>query len=251
MVSKAQVKYIHALQHKKYRQKFGRFIAEGAKVVEELLGASGGVKIQELYAVESWLSGIPEQLRAALPAGIIPVTPEELARLTALESSRQVLAVCDIPLPGGTDPSGKRSLGLEEIRDPGNLGTIIRIADWFGIAQVFCSPGCADVYNPKTIQATMGSIARVRVTETDISALLEQYPALPVYAATLQGQPWSGGAIREGMLLIGNESRGLSEKLVRRATCQVTIPRLGQAESLNAAVAAGILCSRMLQDNDN
>jgi TrmH family RNA methyltransferase len=153
----------------------------------------------------------------------------------------------NIPPAAAAGPlSGTVALALETIQDPGNLGTIIRIADWFGIPQVICSPDCVDAYNPKTIQATMGSIARVQVTESDITQLLQQ-TKVPAYAATLQGRNIVEFApIKEGILLIGNESRGLSQAVLDLCTYKITIPRLGGAESLNAAVATGIICGRLL-----
>jgi TrmH family RNA methyltransferase len=246
MISKAQIKYIHSLRNKKYRQKFSQFTAEGTKVVTELLN-EGIVKVSAVYAVRSWLEGEQGSVQRLFPCPVTEITEDELAQLSSLSTPHEVLAVCHMPeYPERITLNGAVTLALEAVRDPGNLGTIIRIADWFGIGQVICSPDCADAYNPKTVQATMGSIAHVKVMEGELLPLLQQAP-VPVYAATLQGREWAAlQKISEGVLLIGNESQGLSPALRQTATCEVTIPRLGKAESLNAAVAAGILCSKLL-----
>ena len=170
-----------------------------------------------------------------------------LKQLSALTTPNRAIAVLDIP-PATDDTSltGTVALALETIQDPGNLGTIIRIADWFGINRVYCSPDCVDTYNPKTIQATMGSFARVQVIEQDIVELLKT-GHVPGYAATLHGRNITEfERIKEGILLIGNESRGLSQQVIDHSTHRITIPRLGGAESLNAAIATGIICGRLL-----
>jgi len=240
MLSKAQIKHIQSLQHKKYRQKYGQYMAEGDKIVQELLQAG---QVQAVYATADWLA---EQ--ATITAEQVHVVePKELKQLSALTTPSRALAL--LPIPPARPPgnlSGTVALALEAIQDPGNLGTIIRIADWFGIPQVICSPDCVDAYNPKTIQATMGSIARIPVSVCDITTLLEQ-AAVPAYAATLQGKNIAGfSPVTEGIILIGNESRGLSQAVLERSQHHITIPRLGGAESLNAAVATGIICSRLM-----
>ncbi|SFE95656.1 RNA methyltransferase, TrmH family [Chitinophaga sp. CF118] len=245
MLSKAQIKYIQSLQHKKYRQKSGQFIAEGDKIVPELL--SEGVPVQEIYATDAWIS-VHEQLLATAPnVRITAVDATILKQLSALTTPNQAIALLNIPAPPTeTLYKGVVTLVLETIQDPGNLGTIIRIADWFGIRQVVCSPDCVDAYNPKTIQATMGSIARVRIVESEILPLLEK-AGVPSFAATLHGTNIvEFSRITEGIILIGNESRGLSENVITASTHRITIPRLGGAESLNAGIAAGIICGRLL-----
>ena len=219
-------------------------MAEGDKIVLELL--MGGLA-QEVYATADW---VDEQEALLAKISGIPVTvvePYVLKQLSALTTPNRAMALLDIPPVTSPAPlTGTVALALESIQDPGNLGTIIRIADWFGINRIYCSPDCVDTYNPKTIQATMGSIARVQVIESDIIPLLQQ-TSVPGYAATLHGRNIvEFDPIREGLLLIGNESRGLSQEVVDRCTHHITIPRLGGAESLNAAVAAGIICGRLL-----
>jgi TrmH family RNA methyltransferase len=239
MLSKAQIKYIQSLQHKKYRQKSGQFIAEGDKIVPELL--SEGVPVQEVYATASWIS-VHEQLLSNVR--VTAVDEVVLKQISALTTPNQAMALLNIPEPTPAVLKGVVTIALETIQDPGNLGTIIRIADWFGIKQVICSPDCVDAYNPKTIQATMGSIARVRIVESEIIPLLQEVPS---YAATLHGTNIvEFKKIEEGIILIGNESRGLSEQVIAACTHRITIPRLGGAESLNAGIAAGIICGRLL-----
>lgn len=249
MVSKAQIKYIQSLQHKKYRQKSSQFIAEGDKIVQELL--QHGSLVKEVYATSDWLIEQAVLLAGAPAVKALEVETTVLKQLSALTTPSRALALVDIPpVPEAAvqlrSLAGTVTLALEAIQDPGNLGTIIRIADWFGIRQVICSPDCVDAYNPKTIQASMGSIARVAVTESDIAALLEQ-AGVPGYAATLQGRSIvEFPPIKEGILLIGNESRGLSARVTDLCAHRITIPRIGGAESLNAAVATGIICGRLL-----
>lgn len=239
MLSKAQIKYIQSLQHKKYRQKSGQFIAEGDKIVPELL--SEGVPVQEVYATASWISAHEQLLNNVR---VTAVDEAVLKQISALTTPNQAMALLNIPEPTPAVLKGVVTIALETIQDPGNLGTIIRIADWFGIKQVICSPDCVDAYNPKTIQATMGSIARVRVIESEIIPLLQEVPS---YAATLHGTNIvEFKKIEEGIILIGNESRGLSDQVIAACTYRITIPRLGGAESLNAGIAAGIICGRLL-----
>lgn len=245
MLSKAQIKYIQSLQHKKNRQKFSQYVAEGDKIVQELLQA--GMPVQKVFATTAWLQQHSTLLQS-LPADNVTAVEEGiLKQLSALTTPNNAMALLDMtPQPDPLPAAGTIALALEAIQDPGNMGTLIRIADWFGIPQIICSPDCVDVYNPKTIQATMGSIARVRIAEYDIKELLKQ-TGLPSYAATLHGKNITEfPTIKEGIILIGNEGRGLTKESQDLATHKITIPRLGGAESLNAAVAAGIICGRLL-----
>ncbi len=245
MLSKAQIKYIVSLQHKKNRQKFGQFVAEGDKIVQELLQSRRDVKA--VYATRDWLLDHRQLAESAVDIDVQEVEPPVLKQLSSLSTPNQALALVNIPRPPALEPEGNITLALETIQDPGNMGTIIRIADWFGIRQIVCSPDSADAYNAKTIQATMGSIMRVPVIVHGIAELLDRFPKVPSYAATLHGDNIiHTKTIREGIILIGNESRGLSEEVLRRSSHHITIPRTGQAESLNAAVAAGIICGRLL-----
>lgn len=245
MFSKAQIKYIQSLQHKKYRQKFSQFVAEGDKIVQELLQGAYGVKA--VYATKAWL-----EAHASLVGNVTGIEVQEvddaiLKQLSSLSTPNQAVALADIPTLPPPVLKGGITLALEAIRDPGNMGTIIRIADWFGIRQIICSPDCVDAYNAKTIQATMGSMMRVPVIEMDLFTLLKTPDQVASYAATLYGHNIvDTKKLKEGIILIGNESRGLSEEIIQLSSHQITIPRIGHAESLNAAVATGIICGRLL-----
>lgn len=246
MLSKAQIKYIQSLQHKKNRQKFGQFVAEGDKIVQELLLA--GQPVSAVYATRDWLSDHRDLAEKATGADVTEVDEAGLKQLSSLSTPNGALAIVTVPTQKGTpELAGQISLMLETVQDPGNLGTIIRIADWFGIKQVICSPDCVDAYNAKTVQSTMGSITRVKVLTADLVALLKEQAAVPAFAATLDGENIADfSKITEGVILIGNESRGLSNELIEQCSHKITIPRLGGAESLNAAVATGIICGRLL-----
>ncbi|MBS0026625.1 RNA methyltransferase [Chitinophaga sp. 2R12] len=220
-------------------------MAEGDKIVQELLQA--GMPVKGVFATTDWLEQ-HTSLLSGLPANaVVEVDTAVLKQLSSLTTPNRAMALLD--MPPAIDPlpaAGTVVLALEAIQDPGNMGTLIRIADWFGIPQIICSPDCVDVYNPKTIQSTMGSVVRVRIAEYGIKELLQQ-TTLPSYAATLHGKNIAGfPAIKEGIILIGNEGRGLTEEVTALATHRITIPRIGGAESLNAAVAAGIICGRLL-----
>lgn len=243
MLVKLKIKYIQTLGQKKFREEEGVFIAEGPKLVAELLQAEQ-VHVKEVFALEDWIS----DNRAALgETTVTEITAAELERISQLTTPNKVLAIVkQFDIPGPVEAKGKISLVLDNIQDPGNLGTIIRIADWFGIEQVICSPGTADVYNSKVVQATMGSIARVKVFYTDLNKWLKEQKDIPVYAAVLDGQDVTGmKKITEGIILVGNESKGISDEIMDRATTRITIPRKGKAESLNAAVATGIILSHI------
>jgi RNA methyltransferase, TrmH family len=235
MLSKKVLKDIQSLGLKKHREETGLFVAEGPKVVEEL-ARQLPEKIKAIYALESWATG---------RAGVTPITEGELERLSSFKTPNEVLAVVEQFSSYRPEASGF-TLYLDAVQDPGNFGTIIRIADWFGVKDVVCSTGCADLYNPKVVQSTMASIARVNVYyDTEENWLIEQ--RVSVYAATLQGKELASFSKTEtGILLIGNESKGIRKEWIERATHPVTIKRRGEAESLNAAVATGILLSHLL-----
>jgi TrmH family RNA methyltransferase len=240
MLVKAKAKYIQSLGQKKHRDSEGRFIAEGPKIVSELLDAAPNY-IDEVYAVKEWLKEYPSR------KDFIEVTEEELEKLSQLKTPNQVVAVLrkfdnDDPI----EVKERLSLVLDTIQDPGNLGTIIRIADWFGIGQIICSNDCADVYNPKVVQATMGSIGRVKVFYADLEEWLYKQKDIRIYATALEGKDITKmPVIREGMIVIGNESNGIHEGILALTNERITIPGKGKAESLNAAVATGIILSHL------
>lgn len=276
MIPAARIKYIRSLQQKKFRRLHGVFVAEGEKIVGELLhaatdaGQPGTFSLECICALREWMDRYGKLLPEGLETHV--VSPAELGRISGLSAPNLVLAVAkvpDDPWSPGELLTGK-TLVLDGIQDPGNMGTIIRTADWFGVRRVFCSPESADVYSPKVIQASMGSFLRVRATYTDLPALMKEVPGgHPVYGAFLDGENVFGIAPENpAVLVIGNESRGISRELLPFIGRKVRIPgaqtgagggagaqtgagggpgqrqgaRPGTGpESLNASVAAGIL----------
>jgi len=238
MLSKNELKYIQSLCQKKQRQSEGLFIAEGPKLADELLKSNYHIK--KVYALAGWA----EQYSG--PVEVVTVTEIELAKISALQTPNQVLAIVEQKKMVKEPLLTKRlTLVLDGIQDPGNLGTIIRIADWFGITQIIASEDTVELYNPKVVQSTMGSIVRVNIWYRPLSALLEA-STVPVFGALLNGKNMHGEPpVTEGVLVIGNESKGIGQELRAFITHPITIPRLGGAESLNAAVATGIIVSHL------
>lgn len=243
MLSKLRIKYIQTLGQKKFRQEEKLFIAEGPKLVRELLEEKKS-HIEEVWAVPDWIKE-HDQLLAGVKHG--DVSEAELERISQLNTPNQVLAVVrQFELPATMNTKGHLSLVLDTIQDPGNLGTIIRLADWFGIPQIICSVESADCYNPKVVQSTMGSIARVNVFYKDLEEWLPSQKGIDIYATALSGENITQmDPISEGLIIIGNESKGISPAIMELANKKITIPRKGKAESLNAAVATGIILSHL------
>ena len=242
---KSKIKYIQSLSQKKLRETEGLFVAEGPKVVEEILQASN-VEVKEIYATKKW---IEENSRWQMlsPGKVIEIDEVELNRISFLQTPNLVLGLFKIPEFPAIDVSNKVSLMLDTIQDPGNLGTIIRCADWFGISQIICSEDCVDAFNPKVVQATMGSISRVQVVYQNLISFIKANNITTLYAATLNGSDISSHQkIREGIILIGNESKGIRPEILSMTGKHITIPRKGKAESLNAAVATGIILSHLV-----
>ena len=242
-MSKTIVKYIQSLSYKKFRDEYGLFIAEGSKVVTEFL-TSGIFKCKIICAAESWMDEHKDVTGHA--EDIFGVTEYELEKISLLKTPNKVVAVFYQRTENKADLKDHISLMLDEIQDPGNMGTIIRTADWFGIKNIICSPGCADSYNPKVVQATMGSLARINIIYTDLEIFIRENESITLYATALDGKNVLGmKKIREGIILIGNESKGIKEDLLKLASEKITIPGSGGAESLNAGVAAGIILSHL------
>lgn len=239
MLDKKVIKDIQSLSLKKYRQEQGLFVAEGPKVVGELIKETPQ-QVVAIYATKEWMYNNP-----AAPA--INITEKELERLSGLQTPNEVVAVVKQFLHN--EPAVRKSwfIYLDGIQDPGNLGTIIRIGDWFGAEGIVCSAGCADVYNLKVVQATMGSIARVQVWNDEKETWLQKQK-VPIVAAALNGTSlYSFAPAEKGVLIIGNESKGISPAVLATATQTLAIPKRGKAESLNAAVAAGIIVAHLLR----
>jgi TrmH family RNA methyltransferase len=231
MISKNQLKAVRQLEMKKYRTREGLFVAEGPKVVGDLLRC--GFRPAMLFATPEW-NGSDAQL----------VTEDELRKLSFLQHPQQVLAVFPIPDVQPAAQKSQLALVLDGVQDPGNLGTIIRIADWFGIATIFCSEDTADAWNPKVVQATMGSIARVQIVYCDLQQLLKD-TTLPVYGTLLDGNNIYEQELKpEGYIVMGNEGNGISAPIRQLVTHRLLIPSFRPgAESLNVAIATAITCS--------
>jgi RNA methyltransferase, TrmH family len=246
MFSKTHTKYIQSLHHKKFRDEFGVFIAEGPKVVMELLDSREFI-CKEIFALPEWITANATIAMKYSIGAVIAIKDFELEKITALSTSNKVLAVFEKKQQAATpDLANKITLALDTIQDPGNLGTIIRIADWFGVDNIICSPGCADMYSPKVVQSTMGSLARINMVYTDIATWIKDNGNIMVYAATMQGKDVRAlSKIKEGIIIIGNEGKGINEELLSLAKENITIPKMGEAESLNAAVATGIILSHV------
>lgn len=240
MLSKREIKDIQSLSHKKFREALKLFVAEGPKSVTELIPLIP-TRVEKLYAVSDWIRSNETILHNV---AVVEISEAELEKISQLQTSNKVVAV--IKQFPSEKPSSSFVLYLDAVQDPGNFGTIIRIADWFGIKDVVCTEGCADLYNPKVVQSTMASMARVNVFYDEEQQWLKQQK-LPVYAATLNGAILTEQKkISEGILVIGNESKGISDEVLKYSNRQITIPKKGEAESLNAAVATGIILSHLL-----
>lgn len=245
-ISKSTIKYLRSLSLKKFRQKYNNFIVEGDKMARELLTGQPG-RVVALYALGSWLEQAGRELPLPKEKAFV-VAEQELARISNLSTPNQVLAVVSMPENRVEEEPLRNglSLFLDGIQDPGNFGTILRIADWFGISFVFCSPTCVDPYNPKAIQASMGAFLRVKVVEQSLENLCLLAPGLPVYGAAMDGENvFQARLPAKGIIVIGNEGNGISAAAAGLLNRRIAIPAAahGGAESLNAAVAAGIICA--------
>lgn len=247
MLSKTYTKYIQSLHHKKFRDSEDVFIAEGSKVVMELL-QSATFSCEQILGLGDWMRQNEITVRKYYGGPLQVIEAFELEKVSALSTPNQVLAVFKKLKKVTVNAKGKISLALDTIQDPGNLGTIIRIADWFGIQSIVCSEQCADMYNPKVVQSTMGSLGRVQIEYTGLVTWLQKNDAIRTYAAALNGKKVSDlKGLKEGIVIIGNESKGISEEIMQLCNEKITIPKVGAAESLNAAVATGIILSHIVQ----
>ncbi|HYG03342.1 MAG TPA: RNA methyltransferase [Chryseosolibacter sp.] len=242
MLSKATIKYIKSLQVKKYRKQEQSFVIEGAKTVQELLASD--FEVLRLFATESFLS------ENRVPSGIdvLEVKESELDNIGGFQTNNGALAIAR--MKANQPPAIQRQsfvLVLDDIRDPGNLGTIIRTADWYGINQIVASNETADFYNSKVITSTMGSFTRVNIHYTDLEDFLSRAKG-DVYGAYLDGKNVHDEKFDSGgFILIGNESHGIAPSLEKFVTDKITIPRYGKAESLNAGIATAIICDNIMR----
>ena len=255
-ITTAQIKHIQSLQLKKFRDAHGVFVAEGEKIVSELLESD--FQIEMLCALPAWFDQHKARIPERLPC--CELSPKQLERISNLKTPNRVLAVVRKPACELQDMKFDNDivLMLDKLQDPGNLGTIIRTADWFGIRHIICSPDTADIYNPKVIQATMGSFIRLKVHYASLPDILKDLPeGFPVYGAFLEGTNLFKTRISmPGILIIGNESQGISMEVASFVNRKVMIPpgatnsdtnSKARAESLNAAMAAGIMMAYFRQ----
>ena len=247
MLSKTHTKYIQSLLHKKQRDELGLFIAEGPKVVMDLL-VSRKFVCKEIFALEEWIQEQERSVSIWKDISITEVKDFELTKISSLSTAHSVLAIFEKRKQTlHIETKGKITLALDTIQDPGNLGTIIRIADWFGVADIVCSVGCADMYNAKVVQSTMGSLGRVNVIYTDLVQWLKENKKIKIYSASLEGKDIKTiGKLPEAIIIIGNEAHGVSDEVTNLVNEKITVPKIGEAESLNAAVAAGIILSHLV-----
>ncbi len=236
MVSKNQIKLITSLHQKKYRLTHGLFIAEGIKVIEELLRSD--FSLNHIYQIEPLFESVSNDFKTT-------ISSDELRKISALHTPNNCLAVFEIPAQRPILEHGL-IVALDDVRDPGNLGTILRICDWFGIEQLVCSNETVDVYNPKVVQATMGSVSRVKVQYTDLSEWLSQ-TKLPVYGTFMDGKNIYQEVLpKEAIVVFGNEGNGISEVIQKHIANRIAIPKFGklqQTESLNVAASTAIVLS--------
>jgi TrmH family RNA methyltransferase len=251
MISKNKLKYVRSLEMKKYRKAEGVFVAEGHKLVGDLLDV---FECKYLAATSEWLSANAAWVECQRRSGVEvdEVTDEELKRASFQETPQQVLAVFkQLTYEVDVNEVARKQLCLvlDDVQNPGNLGTIVRLADWFGIEHIFCSKGCADIYNPKTVQATMGGIARVQVHEADLPELLSRLDKdIPVYGTFLDGENIYGKELENrGLIVMGNEGKGVSKEVAAFVTERLYIPNYPEgretSESLNVAIATAIVCA--------
>lgn len=241
MLSKNKIKLIRSLRILKFRRQLGLFIAEGPKIVGEVLNTH--FIIDSIFATLEWFE---ENSELDLPEKREIISESELKKISNLKTPNEVVALVKIPMPAQfPDISEHLVLVLDEIKDPGNLGTIIRTADWFGIDHIICSDSCVDVFNPKVVQSAMGSVTRVPVLYTDLIKYLQSLKtSTPVYGMVLQGSNlFSSNLTKHGLIIIGSESHGISKSLFPFITNKLSIPNYADsnsAESLNASIAAAI-----------
>jgi len=234
MLSKSQIKFITSLQQKKYRQQHQMFVAEGIKTIKELLNSS--FELKELYTVEALKSDAKQEHL---------ITEAKLKKISSLKTPNKALAIFEIPNPQPVDTS-KLIVALDDVRDPGNLGTIIRLCDWFGVEHLVCSLNTVDCFNPKVVQATMGSITRVNVVYQDLKVFLKETETISFGAFMDGANVYSEKLPSQGILVMGNEANGISEQVEQLIHKRIAIPRFGtlqQTESLNVATATAILLS--------
>ncbi len=242
MITKSDVKYIQSLAHKKFREEEGVFVIEGTKMVGELIQEFPD-KIVHLYATQQWVDEVVRE--KILDSKISVIDEMTLGKISQLKSPNQVIAVVKIPIHLAKDNStSKLTVVLDQIQDPGNLGTIIRTCDWFGVQSIVCSLDTVDAYNPKTVQSAKGSLLRMNIQYADLITYLSSKKGVAIYAAALNGNSIYEIEVKElSIIIVGNEASGISKEVMVLANQTITIPKIGKAESLNAGIATAIILS--------
>ncbi len=246
----SKIKFIKSLHRKKYRQKYNNFIVEGDKIAKEMLH-SNSLRIEGIYATDSWLSTNKALLKLH-ESVLFKVSLTELGRISTLKTPNQVLIVAKIPQRNFPNQHTGFALYLDNIQDPGNMGTILRIADWYGIKTIFASPDTVELYNPKVLQGSMGAFLRINVFSTGLQTVREAFPDKVIYGAFMEGESiYNIQKHPDALLVIGNEGNGIHPDNIPLVDKIITIPKGkdGGAESLNAGVATGIICSEFFREN--
>ncbi len=245
MLSKSQISFVKSLHQKKYRKEHGLFLVEGLKSIEEFAQSS--------YQIHTIFYNIEHQnLLSKLPANInlFEVNNVELTKISTLKTPQGILAIVYLPKNKtiiAADFKNKFTLVLDGVQDPGNFGTIIRTADWFGFKQIICSEDSVEAFNPKTVQATMGSLARVKIFYEDLVSVIPEFK-IPIFGALLDGNSiYKTNWGNEGLIVLGNEGKGITADVLSKINHPVTIPRFGETESLNVAITAAIFCSEIVR----
>lgn len=240
-LSKNRLKWIRSLQLKKNRDAEGLFVVEGEKMVLEVMQAPFAESLLEVVALKEHADLIPESLKGIAKTASV----QEMEQISALRTPNKLLAV--VRIPKLSEPQPVRTIVLDGVQDPGNMGTILRLADWFGIAQLVCSTDTVDCFNSKVVQASMGAIFRVRVHYVDLPTYLKQANQ-PIYGALLDGKHYrSVDYADDAILIMGNEGKGIRPENLPLIQTAVTIPKFGEAESLNVATATAILLAEMVR----
>jgi TrmH family RNA methyltransferase len=240
MISISQKKFVSSLKQKKFRTEQGFYIVEGVKLLKELLESD--YEVSAIYATSYWIENNPN-------IDSSEVSEKELKSISSLKNPNEVLAVVKQKEHQLSNVSSQLNIALDKIQDPGNFGTIIRTADWFGVKNIICSEDSVDVYNPKVLQATMGSFFRMNIVYTDLAKFFSDNKGLTVYGALLDGENVYEKKLNSkgSILLMGNESKGISTELIPFIKEKIRIPNFGKAESLNVATATAILCSEYMR----
>ncbi len=244
-ISKNTIKYLRSLRQKKFRQKYNNFVVEGDKMAKEIL-CYPETEVEGIYALESWITTHKSEL-LSFKDRVFNISVTELGQISNLNTPNQVFIVLKQPsaVPNYKYLAQDLTLYLDDIQDPGNMGTILRIADWFGIPHIFCSPNCVEIYNPKVIQATMGAFLRVRTSVITLAALKQEMTST-FYGATMNGNNlFSTTLSKTAVIVIGNEGQGIDPENLALVDQCISIPSARESgmESLNAGVATGIICA--------